>query len=155
MVETSNVLARTARALEQEFGRPPTAEELAAKAELPLHQVRRAQRLVREPVSLDAPAGPEQDQRLGDFIADEGSPNPGQLAETAESNRDVAALLCQLTPREQKVLRMRFGIGERQSHTLEEIGQTFGLTRERIRQIEANALRKLKKLTPARALARD
>jgi RNA polymerase primary sigma factor len=143
MIESTNKLLRTARYLVQELGREPTPEEIADKVELPIDQVRKVLRLVKEPLSLEIPIGEEGDSHLGDFIEDRSMPSPADAAITASLSEQTRNVLRTLTPREEKVLRMRFGIGEKSEHTLEEVGQDFQVTRERIRQIEAKALRKL------------
>jgi RNA polymerase primary sigma factor len=144
MIETINKLIRTSRYLVQEFGREPTPEEIAEKMELPLDKVRKVLKIAKEPISLETPIGEEEDSHLGDFIEDKSVVSPAEAVinrNLAEKTREV---LRTLTPREEKVLRMRFGIGEKSDHTLEEVGQDFEVTRERIRQIEAKALRKLR-----------
>ena len=144
MIETINKLIRTSRYLVQEIGREPTPEEIAEKMELPLDKVRKVLKIAKEPISLETPIGEEEDSHLGDFIEDKAITSPSDAVinmNLAEQTRKVPATL---TPREEKVLRMRFGIGEKSDHTLEEVGQDFEVTRERIRQIEAKALRKLR-----------
>jgi RNA polymerase primary sigma factor len=144
MVETTNKLARTARSLVQELGREPTTEEIAAKMEVPLDQVRQVLRLAKEPLSLETPIGDDRDGSLGDFIEDKSAQNPAEAALERSLGEKTREALRTLSPREEKVLRMRYGIGERSEHTLEEVGQSFGVTRERIRQIEAKAIDKLR-----------
>ena len=144
MVESTTKLTRTARYFVQEFGREPTPEELAEHMELPLAQVRRILHVVKEPVSLDAPVGGEADSQLADFVEDRDAQSPLEAALDVSLSDITAQALESLTPREQKVIRMRFGIDEKRDHTLEEVGRVFRVTRERIRQIEAKALAKLR-----------
>jgi RNA polymerase primary sigma factor len=143
MIETMNKLVRTSRYLVQELGREPTHEEISAKMELPLDKVRKVLRLAKEPLSLDTPVGDEGDSHLGDFIEDKAVLSPADAVISMNLAEQTRKVLATLTPREEKILRMRFGIGEKTDHTLEEVGQDFDVTRERIRQIEAKALRKL------------
>jgi RNA polymerase primary sigma factor len=143
MIETTNKLVRTSRYLVQELGREPTPEEIAEKMELPLDQVRKVLKIAKEPLSLETPIGEEGDSHLGDFIEDKSAVSPADAAVNTNLSEQTRKVLKTLTPREEKVLRMRFGIGEKSDHTLEEVGQDFEVTRERIRQIEAKALRKL------------
>jgi RNA polymerase primary sigma factor len=143
MIETMNKLTRTARSLVQELGREPTHDEIAEKMELPVDKVRKVLKLAKEPISLDTPIGEEEDSHLGDFIEDKSVISPADAVISMNLSEQTRKVLATLTPREEKVLRMRFGIGERSDHTLEEVGQDFDVTRERIRQIEAKALRKL------------
>jgi RNA polymerase primary sigma factor len=143
MIETTNKLVRTSRYLVQELGREPTPEEIADKMELPLDQVRKVLKIAKEPLSLETPIGEEGDSHLGDFIEDKNAVSPVDAAIGSNLQEQTRKVLKTLTPREEKVLRMRFGIGEKSDHTLEEVGQDFEVTRERIRQIEAKALRKL------------
>ena len=143
MIETTNKLVRTSRYLVQELGREPTPEEIAEKMELPLDQVRKVLKIAKEPLSLETPIGEEGDSHLGDFIEDKNAVSPVEAAVSSNLSEQTRKVLKTLTPREEKVLRMRFGIGEKSDHTLEEVGQDFEVTRERIRQIEAKALRKL------------
>ncbi|AWV88335.1 RNA polymerase sigma factor RpoD [Bradymonas sediminis] len=150
LIETINRIARTSRELEQELGRVPTPEEIAEKLDMDVEAVRRTQRISRHPVSLETPVGDEDDSQLGDFIEDEGAVDPAEEAFRQNLCEETQQLLASLTPREEKILRMRFGIGEKTDHTLEEVGQDFNLTRERIRQIEAKALDKLRE--PDRAV---
>jgi RNA polymerase primary sigma factor len=144
MIETINKLIRTSRYLVQELGREPSPEEIAAKMEMPLDKVRKVLRIAKEPISLETPIGEEEDSHLGDFIEDKSISSPIEMVINANLEDQTRRVLKTLTPREEKVLRMRFGIGEKSDHTLEEVGQDFEVTRERIRQIEAKALRKLR-----------
>jgi RNA polymerase primary sigma factor len=144
MIETINKLIRTSRYLVQELGREPTPEEIAEKMELPLDKVRKVLKIAKEPISLETPIGEEEDSHLGDFIEDKGVVSPSDAVISLNLAEQTRKVLATLTPREEKVLRMRFGIGEKSDHTLEEVGQDFEVTRERIRQIEAKALRKLR-----------
>ncbi|MBO5115424.1 MAG: RNA polymerase sigma factor RpoD, partial [Peptococcaceae bacterium] len=143
MVETINKLIRVSRQLLQELGRDPTPEEIAAAMEIPVERVREIQKVAQEPVSLETPIGEEEDSHLGDFIEDEDAPAPAEAASYILLKEQLESVLDTLTPREEKVLRLRFGLDDGRSRTLEEVGQEFGVTRERIRQIEAKALRKL------------
>jgi RNA polymerase primary sigma factor len=144
MIETINKLIRTSRYLVQELGREPTPEEIAEKMELPLDKVRKVLKIAKEPISLETPIGEEEDSHLGDFIEDKNMTSPSDAVINLNLADQTRRVLATLTPREEKVLRMRFGIGEASDHTLEEVGQDFSVTRERIRQIEAKALRKLR-----------
>ncbi len=144
MIETINKLIRTSRYLVQEYGREPTPEEIAEKMELPLDKVRKVLKIAKEPISLETPIGEEEDSHLGDFIEDKSVVSPSEAVINNNLAEQTRKVLKTLTPREEKVLRMRFGIGEKSDHTLEEVGQDFEVTRERIRQIEAKALRKLR-----------
>ena len=144
MIETINKLIRTSRQLVQELGREPTPEEIANEMGLPLDKVRKVLKIAKEPISLETPIGEEEDSHLGDFIEDKRSQSPLESAINYDLQDQVRRVLQTLTPREEKVLRRRFGIGEAADHTLEEVGQEFDVTRERIRQIEAKALRKLR-----------
>jgi RNA polymerase primary sigma factor len=144
MIETINKLIRTSRYLVQELGREPTPEEIAEKMELPLDKVRKVLKIAKEPISLETPIGEEEDSHLGDFIEDKAIVSPSEAVINMNLAEQTRKVLATLTPREEKVLRMRFGIGEKSDHTLEEVGQDFEVTRERIRQIEAKALRKLR-----------
>ncbi len=152
MIETINKLIRTSRYLVQEQGREPTPEEIAEKMEIPLEKVRKVLKIAREPISLETPIGEEEDSHLGDFIEDKKFMLPSDAAVNMNLAEQTRKVLATLTPREEKVLRMRFGIGEKADHTLEEVGQDFTVTRERIRQIEAKALRKLRHPTRSRKL---
>jgi RNA polymerase primary sigma factor len=144
MIETINKLIRTSRQLVQENGREPSPEEIAERMQLPLDKVRKVLKIAKEPISLETPIGEEEDSHLGDFIEDKGVVSPLEAVIKSNLTEQTARVLSSLTPREEKVLRMRFGIGEKSDHTLEEVGQDFEVTRERIRQIEAKALRKLR-----------
>jgi RNA polymerase primary sigma factor len=144
MIETINKLLRTSRYLVQEIGREPTAEELAEKMEYPLEKVRKVLKIAKEPISLETPIGEEEDSYLADFIEDKKITSPTEAIENLNLAEITRTVLSTLTPREEKVIRMRFGIGEKSDHTLEEVGRKFMVTRERIRQIEAKALRKLR-----------
>ncbi|MBW1941389.1 MAG: RNA polymerase sigma factor RpoD [Deltaproteobacteria bacterium] len=144
MIETINKLIRTSRYLVQEHGREPTPEEIAEKMEFPLEKVRKVLKIAKEPISLETPIGEEEDSHLGDFIEDKKIISPGEAVVNHNLGEQTRKVLTTLTPREEKVLRMRFGIGEKSDHTLEEVGRDFSVTRERIRQIEAKALRKLR-----------
>jgi RNA polymerase primary sigma factor len=144
MIETINKLIRTSRYLVQEIGREPTPEEIAEKMEIPLDKVRKVLKIAKEPISLETPVGEEEDSHLGDFIEDKRIITPSDAVVNINLQEQTRKVLATLTPREEQVLRMRFGIGEKSDHTLEEVGQKFTVTRERIRQIEAKALRKLR-----------
>src|SRR5262245_42339434 len=144
MIETINKLIRTSRYLVQEIGREPTPEEIAQKMEIPLDKVRKVLKIAKEPISLETPVGEEEDSHLGDFIEDKRIMTPSEAVTNLNLQEQTRKVLATLTPREEQVLRMRFGIGEKSDHTLEEVGQKFAVTRERIRQIEAKALRKLR-----------
>lgn len=144
MIETINKLVRTSRQMLSEMGREPVPEELAKRLSMPLDKIRKVMKIAKEPVSLEAPVGDEEDSSLGDFIADESALQPLDVAIHSNLKETCTKILSSLTPREERVLRMRFGIGMNTDHTLEEVGKQFNVTRERIRQIEAKALRKLK-----------
>jgi RNA polymerase primary sigma factor len=144
MIETINKLIRTSRYLVQEIGREPTPEEIAEKMEFPLEKVRKVLKIAKEPLSLETPIGDEEDSHLGDFIEDKKISTPIDAVANLNLADQTRRMLATLTPREEKVLRKRFGIGEKTDHTLEEVGRDFEVTRERIRQIEAKALRKLR-----------
>ena len=144
MIETINKLVRTSRQILHEIGREPTPEELAERLSMPLEKVRKVMKIAKEPISLETPIGDEEDSHLGDFIEDKNAVIPVDAAIHSNLKETVTRVLASLTPREERVLRMRFGIGMNTDHTLEEVGQQFSVTRERIRQIEAKALRKLK-----------
>ncbi len=152
MIETINKMVRTSRQLIQELGREPTPEEIAEKMELPVDKVKKVQKISKEPISLETPIGEEEDSSLGDFIEDKKIISPADAVMSITLSEQTRAVLATLTPREEKVLRMRFGIGEKSDHTLEEVGQDFFVTRERIRQIEAKALRKLRHPSRAKLL---
>ena len=148
MIETINKIVRTSRQMMHEIGREPTPEELAEKLSMPLEKVRKVMKIAKEPISLETPVGDEEDSHLGDFIEDKNAILPIEAAIQANLRETTTRVLASLTPREERVLRMRFGIGMNTDHTLEEVGQQFSVTRERIRQIEAKALRKLKHPSP-------
>ena len=152
MIETINKLVRTSRQMLHEIGREPTPEELAVKLAMPLEKVRKVLKIAKEPISLETPIGDEEDSHLGDFIEDKNAVLPLDAAIQANLRETTTRVLSTLTPREERVLRMRFGIGMNTDHTLEEVGQQFSVTRERIRQIEAKALRKLKHPSRSRKL---
>jgi RNA polymerase primary sigma factor len=152
MIETINKLIRTSRYLVQEIGREPTPEEIAEKMDLALDKVRKVLKIAKEPISLETPIGEEEDSHLGDFLEDKAVISPQEAMISANLSEQTRKVLASLTPREEKVLRMRFGIGEKYDHTLEEVGQDFDVTRERIRQIEAKALRKLRHPSRAKKL---
>jgi RNA polymerase primary sigma factor len=152
MIETINKIVRTSRQMLHEIGREPTPEELAEKLAMPLEKVRKVLKIAKEPISLETPVGDEEDSHLGDFIEDKSAILPIDAAIQANLRETTTRVLASLTPREERVLRMRFGIGMNTDHTLEEVGQQFSVTRERIRQIEAKALRKLKHPSRSRKL---
>jgi RNA polymerase primary sigma factor len=152
MIETINKLVRTSRMLMQQLGREPQPEEIAVKMEMPVDKVRKVLKIAKEPISLETPIGEEEDSSLGDFIEDKNIINPAEAVISLNLSEQTRKVLSTLTPREEKVLRMRFGIGEKSDHTLEEVGQDFFVTRERIRQIEAKALRKLRHPSRAKLL---
>ena len=152
MIETINKLVRTSRHMLHEIGREPTPEELAEKLSMPLDKVRKVLKIAKEPISLETPIGDEEDSQLGDFIEDKNAVQPLDAAIQSNLRETTTRVLASLTPREERVLRMRFGIGMNTDHTLEEVGQQFSVTRERIRQIEAKALRKLKHPSRSRKL---
>ncbi len=152
MIETINKLIRTSRYLLQELGREPTPEEISERMDIPLDKVKKVLKIAKEPISLETPIGEEEDSHLGDFIEDKKAVNPLDSVVKADLSERTTQVLSSLTPREEKVLRLRFGIGERCDHTLEEVGQDFDVTRERIRQIEAKALRKLRHPSRSRKL---
>ena len=144
MIETINKLIRTSRQLVQELGREPTSEELAVKLELPVAKVRKVMRIAQEPISLETPVGEEEESHLGDFLIDHAVVSPSEAVINLNLREQTAQVLKTLTPREEKIIKMRFGLDDGSEHTLEEVGQNFAVTRERIRQIEAKALRKLR-----------
>src|SRR5438128_8861041 len=152
MIETINRLIRTARALVQELGREPTSEEIAKRMDIPVAKVRKVLKIAQEPISLETPIGEEEDSHLGDFIEDRNIVSPAEAVINLNLKEQTEAVLKTLTPREEKVIKMRFGVGDGSEHTLEEVGQNFAVTRERIRQIEAKALRKLRHPSRSRKL---
>ena len=152
MIETINKLIRTSRALVQELGREPSSEEIAKRMDIPVSKVRKVLKIAQEPISLETPIGEEEDSHLGDFIEDRNVVSPSEAVININLKEQTEALLKTLTPREEKVIKMRFGLGDGSEHTLEEVGQNFAVTRERIRQIEAKALRKLRHPSRSRKL---
>jgi RNA polymerase primary sigma factor len=144
MIETINKLIRTSRQMVQELGREPTNEELAKRLQLPVSKVRKVLRVAQEPISLETPIGEEEESHLGDFIVDQNGISPSDAVINLNLREQTAQVLKTLTPREEKIIKMRFGLEDGSEHTLEEVGQNFAVTRERIRQIEAKALRKLR-----------
>jgi RNA polymerase primary sigma factor len=144
MVEAINKITRTQRELVQILGREPTSEEIAKRLEIPVDKVRKTRKIAQLPLSLETPIGEEEDSHLGDFIEDKAAVSPSDAAIGLNLKEQTASMLKTLTPREEKIIRMRFGLEDGSQHTLEEVGQTFEVTRERIRQIEAKALRKLR-----------
>ena len=152
MIETINKLIRTSRLLVQELGREPTSEEIAVRMEIPENKVRKVLKIAQEPISLETPIGEEEDSHLGDFIEDQQVVSPAEAMITLNLKEQAASVLKTLTPREERVIQMRFGVGDGSEHTLEEVGQNFAVTRERIRQIEAKALRKLRHPSRSRKL---
>ena len=152
MIETLNKLLRTSRTLVQEYGREPSSEEIAERMAVPVTKIRRVLKIAQEPLSLETPIGEEEDSRLGDFIEDRQAASPSDAVISLNLKEQTASVLKSLTPREEKVIKMRFGVGDGSEHTLEEVGQNFAVTRERIRQIEAKALRKLRHPTRSRKL---
>ena len=152
MIETINKIVRTSRQMLHEIGREPTPEELSSKLNMPLEKVRKVMKIAKEPISLETPIGDEEDSQLGDFIEDKNAVLPIDAAIQSNLRETTTRVLASLTAREERVLRMRFGIGMNTDHTLEEVGQQFSVTRERIRQIEAKALRKLKHPSRSRKL---
>ena len=152
MIETINKLIRTSRTLVQELGREPTSEEIAQRMDVPVAKVRRVLKIAQEPISLETPVGEEEDSHLGDFIEDRRAVSPAEAVIRLNLKEQTESVLHTLTPREEKVIKMRFGVGAGNEHTLEEVGQSFAVTRERIRQIEAKALRKLRHPSRSRKL---
>ena len=152
MIETINKLIRTSRSLVQEFGREPTSEEIAERMDIPVIKVRKVLKIAQEPISLETPIGDEEDSHLGDFIEDKKIVSPAEAVINLNLKEQTDSVLKTLTPREEKVIKMRFGVGEGSEHTLEEVGRDFAVTRERIRQIEAKALRKLRHPSRSRKL---
>jgi RNA polymerase primary sigma factor len=152
MIETINKLIRVSRSLVQEMGREPTSEEIAKKMDMSISKVRKIIKIAQEPISLETPIGEEEDSHLGDFIEDKFIPSPPDTVININLREQIEEALKSLTEREAKVLKMRFGLGDGNEHTLEEVGQQFKVTRERIRQIEAKALRKLKHPSRSRRL---
>jgi RNA polymerase primary sigma factor len=152
MIETINKLIRTSRQLVQEYGREPTSEEIAKRMDIPVIKVRKVMKIAQEPISLETPIGEEEDSHLGDFIEDRGVISPAEAVININLKEQTEAVLKTLTPREEKVIKMRFGLDDGSEHTLEEVGQSFAVTRERIRQIEAKALRKLRHPSRSRKL---
>ena len=152
MIETINKLIRTSRALVQELGREPTSEEIAQRMDIPVTKVRKVLKIAQEPISLETPIGEEEDSHLGDFIEDRQVVSPAEAVINLNLKEQTDSVLKTLTPREEKVIKMRFGVGDGSEHTLEEVGQNFAVTRERIRQIEAKALRKLRHPSRSRKL---
>jgi RNA polymerase primary sigma factor len=144
MIETINKLVRSQRKLQQELGREPTTEELSKRMELPVPKVRKVLRIAQEPISLETPVGEEEESHLGDFIIDHRVVSPSEAVINLNLREQTAEVLKTLSPREEKIIKMRFGLMDGSEHTLEEVGQHFAVTRERIRQIEAKALRKLR-----------
>ena len=152
MIETINKLIRTSRALVQELGREPTSEEIAQRMDIPVAKVRKVLKIAQEPISLETPIGEEEDSHLGDFIEDRQVVSPADAVINLNLREQTESVLKTLTPREERVIKMRFGVGDGSEHTLEEVGQSFAVTRERIRQIEAKALRKLRHPSRSRKL---
>jgi RNA polymerase primary sigma factor len=152
MIETINKLIRTSRQLVQELGREPTSEEIAKRMDIPVAKVRKVLKIAQEPISLETPIGEEEDSHLGDFIEDHSMVSPAEAVINVNLKDQTAQVLRTLTPREEKVIKMRFGLEDGSEHTLEEVGQSFAVTRERIRQIEAKALRKLRHPSRSRKL---
>src|SRR6185436_16532106 len=152
MIETINKVLRTSRYLVQQLGREPTPDEIAAQMEMPPDKIRKVLKIVKEPVSLETPIGDDEESSLGDFVEDRQSISPADAAMALSLEEQTRKVLATLTPREEQILRLRFGIGEKSDYTLEEVGQRFAVTRERIRQIEAKALRKLRSPNRSRTL---
>ena len=152
MIETINKLIRTSRALVQELGREPNSEEIAQRMDIPVSKVRKVLKIAQEPISLETPIGEEEDSHLGDFIEDQNVISPAEAVISLNLKEQTESVLQTLTPREERVIKMRFGVGDGKDHTLEEVGQSFAVTRERIRQIKAKALRKLRHPSRSRKL---
>jgi RNA polymerase primary sigma factor len=152
MIETINKAVRATRHLVQTLGREPTPQELSERMEMPIEKVRMVLKIAKEPISLETPVGEDEDSALGDFIPDQNAVDPQEAVVNENLALQTRRVLATLAPREERVLKMRFGIGERANHTLEEVGQDFEVTRERIRQIEAKALRKLRHPSRSRLL---
>ncbi len=152
MIEMINKVVRTSRALVQELGREPTSEEIAKRMDIPVSKVRKVLKIAQEPISLETPIGEEEDSHLGDFIEDRQEISPAEAVINLNLREQTENVLRTLTPREERVIKMRFGVGDGSEHTLEEVGQNFAVTRERIRQIEAKALRKLRHPSRSRRL---
>src|SRR2546422_2399566 len=152
MIETINKLIRTSRQLVQDLGREPTSEEIAKRMDIPVDKVRRTLKIAQQPISLEMPIGEEEDSHLGDFIEDKAVVSPSDAVINLNLKEQTASVLKTLTPREEKIIKMRFGLDDGSEHTLEEVGQSFAVTRERIRQIEAKALRKLRHPSRSRKL---
>ena len=152
MIETINKLIRTSRQLVQEYGREPTSEEISKRMDITVDKVRKARKMAQEPISLETPIGEEEDSHLGDFIEDQGAVSPAEAVINVNLKEQTAGVLKTLTPREEKVIKMRFGLEDGNERTLEEVGQSFAVTRERIRQIEAKGLRKLRHPSRSRKL---
>jgi len=152
MIETINKLIRTSRQLVQELGREPSSEEIGKRMEIPVAKVRKILKIAQEPISLETPIGEEEDSHLGDFIEDKAVVSPSDAVINLNLKEQTSSVLKSLTPREEKVIKMRFGLDDGSEHTLEEVGQSFAVTRERIRQIEAKALRKLRHPSRSRKL---
>jgi RNA polymerase primary sigma factor len=144
MIETINKLNRVSRQLIQELGREPTSEEIAKRLDVPVDKVRKTKKIAQQPISLETPIGEEEDSHLGDFLEDKGAVSPSDAVLNLSLIEQTSSILKTLTPREEKILKMRYGLEDGSEHTLEQVGQTFAVTRERIRQIEAKALRKLR-----------
>ena len=151
-IETINKVIRTSRYLVQQYGREPSADEIAQQMEMPADKVRKVLKIVKEPVSLETPIGDDEESSLGDFVEDRQTLSPADAAMALSLEEQTRKVLATLTPREEQILRLRFGIGEKSDYTLEEVGQRFAVTRERIRQIEAKALRKLRSPNRSRVL---
>jgi RNA polymerase primary sigma factor len=152
MIDTINKLLRTSREMVQELGREPTSEEIAKRMEIPVDKVRQTKKIAQQPISLETPIGEEADSHLGDFIEDKAVVSPSDAAISLNLKKQTASLLKTLTPREERIIKMRFGLEDGTERTLEEVGQFFAVTRERIRQIEARALRKLRHPSRSRML---